>query len=52
VRKIKFEEKPNYKLYKKNFEKAFTDEGYVEDGQFDWVLHKEAEVKKIKDKKE
>lgn len=40
VRSLTFEQKPNYKYLRGQFEGLFREYEYAEDGHFDWILHK------------
>lgn len=59
LEKLPFEAKPDYAYLRQLFEQVFKDNNFVEDDQFDWILHKqklleerakkEAEEKKLKE---
>jgi hypothetical protein len=38
TRKLRFEERPNYKAYRKMFMDLYAREGYMEDDTFDWTI--------------
>jgi len=47
-RDLKFDEKPDYKYIKSLFENLFKDLKYEDDGNFDWVLHKQRLIERRK----
>ena len=38
---LQFQEKPDYSWMRGLMEQLFQDLNYVDDGKFDWVIHKE-----------
>lgn len=42
MRDLEFDQKPNYKYLRNLFETLFREMSLEDDGQFDWILHKQA----------
>jgi casein kinase 1 len=53
VRKLKFEQKPDYKFLKGLFDQAFVEMGFENDQRFEWHIVKEEKLnEKLKREKE
>ena len=42
IRNLTFDQKPNYKYMRNLFENLFRELQLEDDGQYDWILHKQA----------